>query len=129
MNTRLPIVLWALFSASSAFSLSLGDANLGSYIGDPLLVTIAVNDDKMLIPGEVRIRLGTSEEYSAHGLDKADQPKGILMVVEQSGKGLQVELKTEDPVSAPFVSFLLVVESPQAKIQRDYSLLLDLPPQ
>jgi pilus assembly protein FimV len=128
MAIRYPVitVLLALLCAN-AYALALSDATVHSHLGEPLAVSLAVSDSQPLVAQQVRVRFGTPEEYASAGMDRNDMPRDATLTVEQAGKELRVLISTENSVAQPFIDFLLVVESPQARLERQYTLLLDLP--
>ena len=128
--TRLLCLLAATFAwISEAQALQLGDATLESHLGQPLKVLIPIDDPRPLQAEDVIVRLGDASEHQARGIDKADLPERLKVLVSpaSTGDGLQVLITTPQPVADPVVSFLLVVESPSAELMKTYTVLMDLP--
>ena len=127
MKIRQLLFLLATLSSTHLAALQLGEAELGSKLGEPLQVSIMVSDPEPLTPEDVIVRLGSAEEHQEVGVDKGDLPQNIKLSVEQMQNQLVVKVATPRPVSSPVVDFLLVVQSPDAEVRKAYTLLIDLP--
>lgn len=128
MTTRQMLACCALALACTGVeALTLSEAQIQSHLGEPLDIRLSVSNDRPLVAEQVRVRFGTREEAASAGVDSSGLPQDAALTVEQEGPSLRVHILTEDSVAQPFIDFLLVVESPEARLQRHYTLLVDLP--
>jgi pilus assembly protein FimV len=128
MSFKQPLIKCLLVLAcSQAEALALSEASIHSHLGEPLAASLAISDDRPLVAQQLRVRFGTREESAAAGIDSGNLPTDATLAVEQNGPQLEVHITTENSISQPFIDFLLVVESPEVRLQRQYTLLVDLP--
>ena len=79
--------------------------------------------------GEPSIGSAPEADYARLGIDPAalTTPLRFELLVDRRGNA-SVEVRSEQPVSEPFVDLVVEVRWPTGRLVREYTLLLDLPP-
>ena len=126
---RALMLLAALLAAGTAQALSLGNASLQSRVGEPLRVSIPLGNLGELTQQEIIVGRAPEADYARLGIDRAalSTPLRFELLVDRSGNA-SVEVRSEQPVSEPFVDIVVEVRWPTGRLVRQYTLLLDLPP-
>jgi pilus assembly protein FimV len=118
----------ALASGTTA-ALGLGQLEMRSRAGQPLLAEIPVISTT---PGELeqlRARLASPETFARVGLQP---PQGLVtdlrfsVAYDSAGRPV-IRVTTDRPVEQPLVTFLLEVDWGQGRLVREYSALVDAP--
>jgi len=118
MNLKPVCLLLSLCHAASVAALGLGELNVRSHLGQPLHVTVAL--------------LGAAPNTAADcfSLDASAgsiaPPLHAQLSIEQSGGQALLHIRTLQPVNDPIAQFLLISDC-EARLQRDYVVLLDPP--
>ena len=125
-SSRALALLLALPSA--AFALGLGDIRLLSPLNAPLEAEIDLVD---VTPEEMSTRAGPARfarTFARYGLDWPAYLSGVQVKTVRSADGREViKLKSNDPISDPFVTLLVEVSWARGKLVREYTMLLDPP--
>jgi len=96
----------------------MGDLDIQSALGQPLLAEIPLLEAQEWSPEELKVKLSGVKESSA---------RKVKLAVVESGDTRVIRLTTQQSVNEPYVGFTLSLSWPQGSIQRDYQLLLDPP--
>lgn len=122
----LPLVIAALLS-SRAGAVGLGSIELHSNLGKPLEAMIPLSHLDNLSSDQLRVSLGSQDEYTALGVEFTYQHTLIkLEPVVRDGHGY-IRVVTRDAVAEPYLNFVLSLRWPQGQVVREYTVLLDLP--
>ena len=125
-SSRALALLLALPSA--AFALGLGDIRLLSPLNAPLEAEIDLVDVTPEEMSTVQAQLASRETFSRYGLDWPAYLSGVQVKTVKTGDGREViKLKSNDPISDPFVTLLVEVNWARGKLVREYTMLLDPP--
>ena len=126
---RALMLVAALLAAGTAQALSLGNASLQSRVGEPLRVSIPLGNLGAVTQSEIIVGRAPEADYARLGIDRAalSTPLRFELLVDRSGNA-SVEVRSEQPVSEPFVDIVVEVRWPTGRLVREYTLLLDLPP-
>jgi pilus assembly protein FimV len=126
---RALMLLAALLAAGTAQALSLGNASLQSRVGEPLRVSIPLGNLGTVTQGEIIVGHAPQADYARFGIDRAalSTPLRFELLVDKSGNA-SVEVRSETPISEPFIDVVVEVRWPTGRLVREYTLLLDLPP-
>lgn len=128
---RLRMALGMLLAllAMPAFALGLGQIQVKSRSGQPLLAEIPIiSSDPAELHG-LQARLASPETFSRVGLEP---PAGIVSdlqfnpALDQQGRPV-IRVTTARPVEQPFLKFLVEVDWGQGRLVREYSALVDTP--
>ena len=128
--------LWTLLSglllavvAWPAFALGLGQIEVKSQAGQPLLAEIPIiSADPSELEG-LQARLASPDTFRRIGLDPpTGLVSGLQFAVALDARGRPVIRITSDaPVQQPLLTFLVEVEWGQGRLVREYSALVDTP--
>jgi len=120
------MMTWLLLSSALSSALGLGQIEHQSWLGEPLKANVEIIDSANKYRREdYRLRQVYPEEARALGVDVVSSSY-ILRTEAINNKGtVQVLITTDKPVFEPFLNFMLVLEWPDGKTYREYSLLLD----
>ena len=120
--------LW-LLAAASAVALELGDIEVGSLRGEPLLARIALPDLPEGAEQDLTVRLGSEEEFSRAGLERPSH-LGLLefRIVAEGEEPAHVMIRGRDPIDTPLVSLLIEGVWSGGRVFREYTLVLDFAP-
>lgn len=119
MKLSTACLLLGLCHLGSATALGLGDLSMRSYLGQPLHATVAV--------------LGATPELTADcfhvssGNGSIAAPLQARLSLERSGDQATLHIRTPQAVNDPIAQFVLVTDC-ESRLQRDYVVLLDPPP-
>ena len=128
-QTRLlPAVLLCglILFCARATAVGIGDLALDSQLGQPLQMSIALDNIGNLADGELYVALASAERYRAMGLDRpAYHGRMKLDVRLDSNGGATIFISTHRPVNEPYVAFVLEVPWPKGNVFREFTVLLD----
>lgn len=124
--SRLTAVSLAIVSFSS-HALGLGEIELRSYLNQPLRAEVPLRDVASGDIGNVRVRVGTAEQYQRAGLLRDDYIGTVNVEVVDTPAGPVVRVHGNTPLREPFIDLLVEVRLGRNQLQRQYTLLLDPP--
>jgi pilus assembly protein FimV len=125
-SSRALALLLALPSA--AFALGLGDIRLLSALNAPLEAEIDLVDVTPEEMATVQAQLASRETFARYGLDWPAYLSGVQVKTVRMPDGREViKLKSNDPISDPFLTMLVEVNWSRGKLVREYTMLLDPP--
>jgi pilus assembly protein FimV len=130
MTRRLPrlLALILLASPSSLFALGLGDIQLHSALNEPLdadIELVSAAPDEL---SSLKATLATRETFARYGLDRPASLQNLEFRAAKSGDGRNVlKVRSREPITEPFVSFLVEVNWSRGRLLREYTLLMDPP--
>jgi len=123
---------WALvlaLVASPAFALGLGQIQVRSQYGEPLLAEIPIVSSDPAELRQLRARLASPETFARIGLEP---PRGLVqdlqfnVALDASGRPV-IRVTSTEPVDQPLLTFLIEADWGQGRLVREYSALLDAP--
>jgi len=117
------VVTSALGISSHVNALGMGELDLKSALNQPLEAEIELLNIEDLSDWEIKPILASEEEFSRAGVERLF----FLTDIDFTVKGNKVILKTNKPVTEPFLNFLVQVNWPSGRVLREYTLLLDPP--
>ncbi len=125
------IVLTALLAlaAAPAWALGLGQLQLKSKLGEPLLAEIPVVSADPMELQDLEARLAAPETFLRVGLPLPDKMVSDLkfeLAYDAAGKPL-IRVTSPGPVAMPMLTFLLEVDWGEGRLVREYSVLLAEP--
>ena len=129
---RLAVMLLAglwLTAAGRVQALDLGDIEVGSLRGEPLMARIALVDLPEGEPWDLRVGLGGPEDFARAGIERHDHLLSLeFEVVAEGSEPAHVMIKGHDPVDSSFTTFLVEAVWPEGRAIREYTVLLDATP-
>lgn len=123
------VLMTALLAAGAAQALSLGNASLQSRVGEPLRVSIPLGSLGAVTQEEIIVGRAPEADYARFGIDPAALATALRfeLLVDKRGNA-SVEVRSDKPLSEPFIDVVVEVRWPTGRLVREYTLLLDLPP-
>ena len=118
VNLKTTCLLLTLCQAGSAAALGMGDINVRSQLGRPLLASVALLDATADTTADC-FSVGTSASSIA-------PPLHAKLSIERTGDQTRLLIRTSAPVSDPIVQFVLISDC-EVRLQREYVVLLDPP--
>ena len=123
---RLWLVL-GLFLAGDALALGLGEIRLNSALNEPLRAEIQLISPTPEELAELRVALASAEAFERYGLQRSLFLTRLQFTVVPSRSGGVIRVSSTEPVTEPFVTFLVEASWPRGRLLREYTLLLDPP--
>lgn len=123
----IPLCLAAMVSRE-CLAMGLGEAQLDSRLGSPLEARVPIKGAEGLAGDQLLVKvMPVWDEQSDSAIGGLD-PRIITVSSEinESGSGV-IYLRSSSPIVEPFLNFVLTVRWPMGTINREYTLLLDLP--
>ncbi len=116
-----------LFSARSA-ALGLGEITLDSALNQLLVAEIELIETRGLDSGEIIVSLGTRDDFERVGVERFFFLTDLRFEVVTGRNGAPVlQVSTTQPVTEPFLNFVVQVLWPNGRLLKEYTLLLDPP--
>ncbi|MGO1000880.1 FimV/HubP family polar landmark protein [Lysobacter sp. CA196] len=116
-------------ASGAAGALGLGQIEVKSRAGQPLLAEIPVISSDSNELAQLRAGLASPETFQRIGLQP---PQGIVtdlrfvLALDNAGKPV-IRVTSTQPVNQPLLTFLIEVDWGQGRLTREYSALLDAP--
>jgi pilus assembly protein FimV len=109
-------------------ALGLGDIELQSSLGSPLLATIALGSTGSV--GQSEILAGSASEavYRDYGVDKAAYTGSLRYTITVDAKGnAVVHVSSTQPITEPMIDMVVELKWPTGRSVKHYTVLLDPP--
>ena len=118
-----------MLASAGAAALGLGQIEVKSRIGQPLLAEIPIISNDPAELEELRAGLASPETFARIGLQP---PVGIVADLQfapalDSGGRPVIRVTSAQPVTEPLLTFLVQVDWGQGRLVREYSALVDTP--
>ena len=111
-----------------ASALGLGNIEISSALNEPLRARIALLSLQSGDAESMFVSIGSTEQFQRAGLDRPFVLSGLrFKTVETAAGSGYIDVSTRDPVSEPFLNFLIEVNWPRGRVIREYTVLLDPP--
>jgi pilus assembly protein FimV len=129
MVSKLRVTIGLLLLAPQlAHALGLGDVRLGSSLNQPLAADIdlvGATPDEL---AQLRLGLPSRDVFARYGIDRPAYLSGLSFTVGKDASGRAViQVRSSEPMTEPFVSFLVEANWPSGHLIREYTVLLDPP--
>ena len=126
---RLVLLLALLLHVPAALALGLGQIEVKSRAGEPLLAEIPIISTDPSELENLQARLASPETFRRIGLEPpAGLVSGLRFAIALDPRGRPVIRITSDvPVQQPLLTFLVEVDWGQGRLVREYSALVDTP--
>ncbi len=124
--------LWllpAVLLASQSWALGLGEIRLSSALNEPLRAEIELLAATPEELDNLRVRLASVETFTRYDLDRPLFLSRLQFRIIRSGRadGNVVTITSDEPVTEPFITFLVEASWTRGRLLREYTLLLDPP--
>ncbi|MCR9279155.1 MAG: hypothetical protein NXH85_14415 [Pseudomonadaceae bacterium] len=122
------ITLAILFlTSASAGALGLGEIELDSALNERFDGEIEVLDSRGLDTSEILVSLGSAEDFRRVGVERFFYLTDLRFEVERSGSGAVIKVTSSQPITEPYLNFLVEVLWPSGRMLKEYTVLLDPP--
>ena len=119
-----------LLFAGGAQAVAIGELQLKSQLGEPLLAFVALGKLGKVSPHELVVGQALEEDYRKHGISRPEYGGSLrfeLEVDQQNNAG--VRISSSRPLNEPFVDLLLMVRWPNGRALKEFTILLDPAPE
>ena len=112
----------------SGFAAGLGKLNVSSGLGEPLkaeieLLSVSPEELSTLVAA-----IASEEAYATQGITRLGIHNSIKVEVAKAGDGSPIlKLRSNQPISDPYLDMLIQVDWASGRLQREYTVLLDPP--
>ena len=126
MLARFVVVVCALW-ASQALALGLGDINVKSKLNQPFSASVAILGATSAQLDSLTVKLASADEFNRAGIERSDYLSTLKFEVQDVPGGARLVISSEQIAREPFLNFIVVANSPDGKLLREYTVLLDPP--
>lgn len=129
LKWRLTWILVLALLAGPAFALGLGQIQVHSQYGEPLLAEIPIVSSDPSELRQLQARLASPETFARIGLQP---PQGLVqdlqfnVALDAAGRPV-IRVTSTEPVEQPLLTFLIEADWGQGRLVREYSALVDAP--
>ena len=118
-----------LLLASQSWALGLGDIRVTSALNQPLRAEIQLLATTPEELNNLTVALASADTFERYDLDRPMYLTRIQFQVVRSGRadGNFIRVASVNPVSEPFITFLVEANWSRGKLLREYTVLLDPP--
>lgn len=117
----------ALLTTQQVQALGLGEAEVQSFLNQPLKVRIPIIIENEGERESLRVDLASNDDFRRVGLDRAALGLNMEVELHENGSDLTVLLSSTNPVRDPFLQVLLNADWSSGRLLRQYTLFLDPP--
>lgn len=124
----LPCCIALALVSGQAAAVGLGELSLRSYLGAPLQAEVAINDTGELSADQLKVAIGSQSDYQVLGVEYNYLHSQLkIEPFIRNGHGY-VRISTREPISEPYLNFVLNLHWPQGQVVREFTVLLDPAP-
>ncbi len=121
-------LLPALIAPAIVQALGLGDIRLNSALNQPLDAEIQLYSATEGELESLKASVASADTFASYGLSRPSFVDSLAFVVTQDAAGRFVlKVSSRQPVTEPFVTFLIEVNWSRGRLLREYTVLLDPP--
>jgi len=121
-------LLTPLVAPVNAGALGIGDIRLRSNLNQPLNAEIPLVTSGSDSLSEIRISLAPPEAFARAGIERQYFLSKLRFHAAQKPDGSTIiQVTSQDPITEPFLNFLLEVNWPQGHLLREFTALIDPP--
>lgn len=113
--------------APQAYALGLGEIELESHLNEKFKGRIELYDAEGLQSAEIIVSLASREDFDRVGVERFFFLTGLRFSVEFVGGKPEIRINSAQPISEPYLNFLVEVLWPQGRLLKEYTVLLDPP--
>jgi pilus assembly protein FimV len=118
-----------LLLASDVWALGLGDIRLSSALNEPLRAEIQLLSVTPEELANLKVVLASAATFERYGIDRPFYLTRLQFTVLDAGANgnSSVRITSSEPLTEPFVTFLVEATWPRGRMLREYTVLLDPP--
>lgn len=122
------IALLGSLASLEAHALALGRLTVQSALGEPLRAEIEISDIKPDEAASLRAGVAPAEAFRVAGMEYGTVVAGVEVTLQRRADGQAfLRLRSNRPVTEPFVDLILEANWSNGRITRDYTMLFDPP--
>ncbi len=122
------LLLTTLWWGSAAHAVGLGEIELNSALNQRFDAQIELTDVRGLQSSEIVVRLGSNEDFARVGVERFFFLTDLRFKVVQGRNGrTYLAVTSSQPISEPFLNFVVQVIWPNGRLLKEYTVLLDPP--
>ena len=112
---------------AQAFALGLGDITIRSALNQNLNAEIELLETRGLNESEIIAKLGTADDFKRVGIERFFFLTSLQFHVEMRNGHTILQVTTDQPITEPYLNFLVQVVWPNGRLLKEYTVLLDPP--
>src|SRR5690606_11761018 len=121
-------LVFGLLLASDVWALGLGDIRLSSALNEPLRAEIQLLSATPEELSNLKVALAPAATFERYGIDRPFYLTRLQFRVQEAGpNGATVRVTSSEPLTEPFVTFLVEATWSSGRLLREYTVLLDPP--
>ncbi len=126
---RVWLLLPFLLLALQAWALGLGDIRLSSALNEPLTAEIELLAATPEELNNLTVQLASQETFQRYDLDRPMYLTSLQFDIVRSGTadGNVIRVTSTQPITEPFITFLVEASWSRGRLLREYTVLLDPP--
>jgi pilus assembly protein FimV len=125
---KITVALCMAFMPLSLFAAGLGKLNVMSGLGEPLKADIELISVTSADLSSITAAIASEEAYTTQGIEKPSSHNTIKVEVGKNTSGAPIlKLKSDQPITEPFLDMLIQVDWASGRLLREYTVLLDPP--
>ncbi len=118
----------SLIAPLSAFAIGLGEVHLHSALSERLQANIDLLSVTPAEANNISVSLASQDTFDKVGLERPSILMYLQFEVTQDANGNYViQVTSREPITEPFLDFLIEVDWKSGRVLREYTLLLDPP--
>lgn len=124
-STKLPLAIALALCSAPALALQLGEVRVKSALDEPLVAEIPIQLDNLSEARDLRAGLASQADFDKAAISRAGLDQLRFSIVTDSTGHKLVLITSLQPVSEPYLDFLIEVDNASGKQLREYTVLLD----
>jgi pilus assembly protein FimV len=122
------LLITAVLNSTAALAVGFGEITLKSALNEPLVAEIALTNTGSVEEGMLLAQLASPAAFTQAGVNRGAYLTQLNFVVTRNAAGERViQVSGSEPLTEPYMDFLVELEWPSGRMMREYTLLLDLP--
>lgn len=126
-SLRLSVLLALALGSTQAAALELGQIQVKSALGQPLLAEIPLNPEHPSELQNLSARLASGEDFAKAGISGAPNIPLQFAVIDGGNGRKVIRITSAAPVNDPYLDLLVEVTNSTGKSVREFAILLDPP--
>ena len=122
---KLALAIALCLGSSQALALQLGQIRVKSALDERLVAEIPVQLDNLTEAKHLSVGVASEADFQRAGLSRAGLEHLRFSVVNDTTGHKLVLVTSEQPITAPYLDFLVQVDTAKGKQLREYTVLLD----
>ena len=124
----LSLLVSCTFLSIQSWALGLGEIDVQSALNERFAGSIELLDARGLQSGEVVVKMASREDFERIGVERFFFLTDLKFdVVLDSAGAVSVEVTSRQPVSEPYLNFIVEVLWPNGRLLKEFTVLLDPP--